>query len=54
MERNEEMRLVKDGNAFYEVDEACLRAGLNKRENEGKGKKTRQEPSDGNSCRKKR
>ena len=38
MEKKEETRLVKDGNAFYEVDEVCMRAGLNRGENEGKEK----------------
>lgn len=38
MRKREEMHLVKDGNAFYEVDEVCMRSGLNKRENEDSGK----------------
>lgn len=35
MRKREEMHLVKDGNAFYEVDEICMRNGLNKNVNEG-------------------
>ena len=29
MEKERKMKLMRDGNAFYEVDEECLRRGLN-------------------------
>lgn len=51
MENREEMHLVKDGNAFYEVDEVCMRNGLNREENEGHEKNTSRQQRNKNSYR---
>lgn len=47
MEKERQMRLMREGNAFYEVDEECLRKGLNREEMEEERRNERGEPQPG-------
>ena len=47
MEKERYTRLMREGNAFYEVDEECLRKGMNHKEKEEERKDEKREPQPG-------